>query len=167
MRPIILPHSVDLIIPNRDRYGKPVPTKCVEHVLAEQMSKYFGGMRQHEFSANWMDNSEKLVSENGVILRSSFSSVQLAELLAVVMDFAMSLAVTLDQAQVAVVIDGKFVCVDSPLPPGEILLPAENPSGGPSACPSSSQLGCHVGKTTYSNRNGQDSSTLVGEGVRP
>ncbi len=111
--PLILDHSIELFIPNKDRYGNTIDNSEFIKECLFLMSQYFGGARKRVETSHWVDSNNCLIIEETVILRSSFSSDKLPELATISSILFQVLSKSLNQAEVALEIDGKLVIIDS------------------------------------------------------
>ncbi len=111
--PLILEHTIELFIPNKDRNGNTIDNSKFIKDYSNLLAQYFGGTRRRVESSYWVDSDNNLIIEETVILRSSFSSDKLPELVALSSAFLKTLSYPLNQAEVALEIDGKLVIIDS------------------------------------------------------
>ena len=111
--PKILEHTLRLLIPDRDSSGNQVDTKPVVEEITKLIGSYFGGLQLWCATGIWEDGTGRLVKENVTDLQVSFSENQLAEIAATLMRFAALLIKNLQQAELAVKINGKLVIMST------------------------------------------------------
>lgn len=109
----ILDHTVELLIPDRDRYGKPIDTQSVIDELSCLVRKYIGGLQIYCGWGDWENYNGEPIHENLTALKSSFNTELLPELAAILITCALSLSNDLNQAEIAVKIDGKLILVST------------------------------------------------------
>lgn len=105
----ILVHTLVLIIPDRNSNGSRVDSKAITGLMSDRISNIFGGLTIQNGSGVWQNAKGKLVQEKNKYISVSFSADQLAEILAIVLDFAGLLFNKLGQEAIAFEIDGKLI----------------------------------------------------------
>ncbi len=111
--PLILEHTIELFIPNKDRYGNTIDNSDFIKECSILLAQYFGGARKGIETSYWVDSNNCHIIEETVILRSSFSSNKLPELATISSIFFQVLSKALNQAEVALEIDGKLAIIES------------------------------------------------------
>lgn len=103
------PHTIEFLIPDRDKYGNQVDPQPVAKQLATEIAEAFGGLRKRIEESIWVDSQGVLIHENTIVLESSYDVSKLSSLLGLMATFTLLLAGALNQAELAVKIDGQLV----------------------------------------------------------
>jgi hypothetical protein len=105
----ILNHSVELLIPDRDCAGLRINTSATINLLSNQICELIGGFQKSKKEAGWNNGKGKIIFENVTIIEFSFSDNQLPNVVAIVSNYYFQLSNILNQAEIAVKVDGVFL----------------------------------------------------------
>ena len=109
----ILDHTLELLIPDRDKHGNRINPAPVIHELSDQMATYFGAVQRPPVPSVWKNVHGSLVPENTICLKSWFVTDQFPKVSTVLMNFSVLLTKNLNQAQLGATIDGKLTLIDT------------------------------------------------------
>ena len=107
----ILDHSIEILIPKADKHGSPVEAGLVADIMAKEIGRAFGGARGWLERDLWVNRQGELIREKVIALKVSFGEDKLAQMASVVMTFALLGSGALNQAELAMEVDGKLVLV--------------------------------------------------------
>ena len=107
----ILDHSMEILIPETDKHGSPVEAHIVTDIMAKEIARAFGGVRRRSEHAWWFNRKGKMTQENVIVLEASFGDDKLPQLVSIAMTFALLASGPLNQAELAMKVDGKLALV--------------------------------------------------------
>jgi len=117
------PHAVEFFVSDKDKHDNPVDPQAVVKLLSAEIAKAFGGLHKRTEESLWVDREGKLILENIIILESSFDVSKLPNLVGLVATFTLLVAGALNQAELAVIMDGKLVRISTDHDPAVNRMP--------------------------------------------